>query len=74
MTFECSWSLFAWGREHCCPHSSLGRVVGGTQERTKKEARTQAGLRRAGEGYSTPVREKIVRGRMPQEGHPAKGW
>ena len=34
MTF--SWSLFAWGREHCCPHSSLGGVVGDTQERTQK--------------------------------------
>ena len=45
MTLRYSWSLFAWGREHCCPHSSLGGAVGDTEERTKKERRTQAGLR-----------------------------
>ena len=44
MTFRYSWSLFSWGREHCCPHSGLGGVVGDTQEGTKKEARTQAGF------------------------------
>ena len=40
MTFRYSWSLFAWGREHCCPHSSLAGVVGDTQKRTEKEGRT----------------------------------
>ena len=54
MTFRYSYSLFAWGREHCCPHSSLGGLVGGTRERTKKEARRQARLRRAGEWRPTP--------------------
>ena len=38
MAFRYTWSLFALGREHCCPHSSLGGMVGDTQERTKKEA------------------------------------
>ena len=54
MTFRHSWSLFATG-QHCCPYSSLRGVVGDTPERTAKEARTQAGLRRAGEWHSTPV-------------------
>jgi len=27
MTFRYSWSLFAWGREHCCPHSSVVGVA-----------------------------------------------
>ena len=46
MTFTFCWSLFPWGREHCCPHSSSVGVVGDTQERTKKDGSTQAGLRR----------------------------
>ena len=74
MTFTYRQRLFAWGREHCCPHSSLGGVVGDTQERTKMGGRTQAGLRRAGECHSTPVGEKIDKGRMPQEGQRAMGW
>ena len=44
-------------------------MVGDPQEKTKKEARTQAGLRRAGKWRSTPVGED-GKGRMPQEGQP----
>ena len=62
MTFRYSWSLFAWGREHCCPRSSLVGVVGDTQKRTEKEGRTQTGLRRAGGWHSTPVGGKWARG------------
>jgi hypothetical protein len=73
-TFRHSWSVFATGREHSCPFSGLGGLAGDTQKRIKEEARTQAGLRRAGEWHSTPVGEKIERGRKPQEGQPAMGW
>jgi len=50
------------GREHCCPYSGLGGVVGDTQGRTDKGAKTQAGLCRAGEWHSTPVGKKWKRG------------
>ena len=59
MTFRYSWSLFAWD---CCSHSSSVGMVGDTQRRTKKEGRTQAGLRRTGEWHFTPVGEKEKRG------------
>ena len=68
MTFRYNGPLFAWGKEYCCG------VVGDTQERTKQERKTQAGLRRAEEWHSTPVGEKIEKGRTPQEGQPATGW
>ena len=74
MTFRHDWSirhkgsLFARGRAHCCG------VIGDTQKRAKMGSRTQAGLRRAGEWHSTPVGEKIDKGRTPQGGQPAMGW
>ena len=67
MIFRYNWSLFVSGREHCCG------VVGGTQERTRKVEKTQAGFRRTEEWHSTPVGEKIEKGRTPQEGQPAMG-
>ena len=66
MTFRYNWSLFVWGREYCCG------VVSGTQESTKKEGKTQAGLRR-GVAFHTCGKKK-EKGRTPQEGQPAMGW
>ena len=51
MRFRYSWSLFAWGREHCCPHSSLVGVVGDTQKRTKKEEEHKRGYAALGRGH-----------------------
>ena len=52
MTVRYNGPLIAWGKEYCY------WVVGDTQERTKQEGKTQAGLRRAEEWHSTPVGEK----------------
>ena len=59
MTFRYNGPLFAWGKEYRCG------VVGDTQERTKQERKTQAGLQRAEDWHSTPVGEKIVTATQP---------
>ena len=48
-------------------------MVGDKQESPKKEARTHAGLRRAGEWHSAPVGEAIEKGNGRTFGRPAGG-
>ena len=55
-----SWSLFAWGQRTLLSLFLCGGVAGNTQGRTGEEAKTQAGLRRAGDWLSTPVVDRTL--------------